>query len=67
MLSGLAVEHDDGRVAALEHIDAVLVVGRDPADQAERLAVRRFEEIADNVVFVGHGVSSRGHRGIRQF
>jgi hypothetical protein len=35
----VAVEDDNRRVAPLKHIDTVLIVGRDSADEPERLAV----------------------------
>src|SRR5438270_8906083 len=53
----VAVEHDDGRVAALEDIDAVLCVGRYPAYQSKGLAVGRFEEVADHLVGVFAGAN----------
>ncbi len=43
----LAVEDYDRRIPALEHVDAVLRIGRHPADQPERFSVGRFEKIAD--------------------
>jgi hypothetical protein len=55
----VAVEHHDGRVSPLKDIDAVLRVGRDPADQPEGLAVGRFEEIADYFVAVLAGADLR--------
>jgi hypothetical protein len=51
-MPAVAVEDDDRRVPPLKHIDAVLIVGRDPADEPERLAVGRFDEIADDLVGV---------------
>src|ERR1700721_610578 len=51
----LGTEAEGRGVAALKHIDAVLIVRRHSADQAERFSIRRFEEIADQLV----GVSAR--------
>ena len=48
----VAVEHHDRRIPALEHVDVVLRIGRHPADQPERFAVGRFEEIGDQLVGV---------------
>ena len=48
----VAVEHHHRGVLALEHIDAVLQVGRHPADQAEFFPVGEFEEVADQLVGV---------------
>src|SRR5207302_8005495 len=57
----VAVEHHDRRISALKDIDAVLRVGRDPADQPEGLAGGRFEELADYFVAVLAGADLR-HR-----
>ena len=48
----IAIEHHDRRVLALEDIDAVVIIGRHPADQPERLSVGQFQEIADQLVGV---------------
>jgi hypothetical protein len=48
----VAVEHHDRGVLALEDVDAVLRIGRHPADQAEPFSVGEFEKIADQLVAV---------------
>src|SRR6266496_1937662 len=40
----------DSRILALEYVDAVLRVGRHPADHPERFARRQFRKIADQLV-----------------
>src|SRR5262249_24321018 len=48
----LAVEDHHRGILALEHVNAILRIGRHPADQPERLSVGQFEEIADLLVGV---------------
>ncbi len=43
----VAVEHDNRRITPLKNVDAILIVGRDPADESQTAhAVGRFDKIA---------------------
>ena len=48
----LPVEHHDRGILALEDVNAVLRIGRHPADQPKGLSGRQFEEIGDQLVSV---------------
>jgi hypothetical protein len=51
----VAAEHDDRRVLALKDVDAVLLIGRHPADHPEGLPGGQFEEVADHLVGIFTG------------
>src|SRR5690242_4213459 len=48
----VAVEDQHGRILTLEHVDPVFRVARNPADQAEGLALGQLREIFDEFICV---------------
>src|ERR1700720_289436 len=53
----LAVEHYDRRVLALKYVNAVLRIGRHPADQPEGLSRWQFAKTPDQLIGVFAGAN----------